>query len=427
MYINESEIGMILDIIDAAKDAGNTVSGKYDNDPDKKVKFKDNLKTFRGSISAQAKKLVMTFPVITSNTMDPKIANMVSKAIERKCVALLQMIFAANMICDNGVDSADEYINQFFTNLDLNKINVDDVINIMDKMGIKESYEFRKAVHELNESLKLPANHYEESLAEGSLQDFRLKKFGYSNERIISEASNGKGNALDGFEFVGKQPTGNRRLLDSDVKKANELVPSLLVVDYKVMKNGTAVPAQSIVGVKTRMIPVDSMEIVNKIYTKNKDKNNLTNFIRATTGEIHFVRDFLLAIDRAKIDAISRSRRGSVNPIWKALERRALKQKGNKTFAKANDAAPITSLVITQAEVDYLKKYYNISIENKAVAKEILDAYNLLALVIVDETIEVAKFLFDAEEWETLSFNSLEKEGDNGMYKKVINLMAKNR
>ena len=84
-------------------------------------------------------------------------------------------------------------------------------------------------------------------------------------------------------------------------------------------------------------------------------------------------------------------------------------------------------MVITQAEVDYLKKYYNISIENKAVAKEILDAYNLLALVIVDETIEVAKFLFDAEEWETLSFNSLEKEGDNGMYKKVINLMAKNR
>ena len=112
MYINESDIGMILDIIDAAKDAGNTVSGKYDNDPNKKVSITNNLKKFRGSISAQAKKLVMTFPVITSNTMDPKIASMVSKAIERKCVALLQMIFAANMICDNGIDSADEFINQ---------------------------------------------------------------------------------------------------------------------------------------------------------------------------------------------------------------------------------------------------------------------------------------------------------------------------
>ena len=425
MYINESDIGMILDIIDAAKDAGNTVSGKYDNDPNKKVSITNNLKKFRGSISAQAKKLVMTFPVITSNTMDPKIASMVSKAIERKCVALLQMIFAANMICDNGIDSADEFINQFFTNLDLNKINVDDVLNIMDRVGIKESYEFRKTVQELCESLKAPARYYEESLSETTLQDFRLKKFGYSDERIISEASGNNNN--NGFEFIGKQPTGNRRLLDSDVKKANELVPSLLVVDYKVMKGGTPVPAQSIVGIKTRMVPVDSMEIINKIYTKNKDKNNLTNFIRATTGEIHFVRDFLLAINRAKIDAISRSRRGSVNPIWKALERRALKQKGNKTFGKANDAAAITTLVITQAEVDYLKKYYNISIDNKAVAKEILDAYNLLALVIVDETIEVAKFLFDAEEWETLSFNSLEKEGDNGMYKKVINLMAKNR
>ena len=41
----------------------------------------DNMILRKGSISAQAKKLVMTFPVITSNTMDPKIANMATASI----------------------------------------------------------------------------------------------------------------------------------------------------------------------------------------------------------------------------------------------------------------------------------------------------------------------------------------------------------
>ena len=46
--------------------------------------------------------------------------------------------------------------------------------------------------------------------------------------------------------------------------------------------------------------------------------------------------------------------------------------------------------------------------------------------MVVDETIEVAKFLFDGDDtYETLSFNNLERESGDGMYKKVLNLMTK--
>ena len=73
-----------------------------------------------------------------------------------------------------------------------------------------------------------------------------------------------------------------------------------------------------------------------------------------------------------------------------------------------------------------LNKNYNINLHNTGVARNILQKYNLLSLVIVDETIEVCKFLFDGEEtYETLSFNNLERESDGGMYKKVLNLMSK--
>ena len=86
----------------------------------------------------------------------------------------------------------------------------------------------------------------------------------------------------------------------------------------------------------------------------------------------------------------------------------------------------ITSLVVTQDEADFLYKNYNIKIENIGTARNILQKYNLLSIVIVDESIEVVKFLFDGDDsFETLSFNNLERESGDGMYKKVINLMNK--
>jgi hypothetical protein len=93
-----------------------------------------------------------------------------------------------------------------------------------------------------------------------------------------------------------------------------------------------------------------------------------------------------------------------------------------------NDASPITTLVITQEEVDYLKKESGMNMDNVATANYILQAYNLMGLVIVDESTETAKFLFDGEFdlFDTLSYNSIEREnGDSNMYKKVINLMSK--
>ena len=56
-----------------------------------------------------------------------------------------------------------------------------------------------------------------------------------------------------------------------------------------------------------------------------------------------------------------------------------------------------------------------------------MDAYNLMAFVIVNEATECVKFLFDDgdHEYETLSFSHLERESADGSYKKVINLMTK--
>jgi hypothetical protein len=221
------------------------------------------------------------------------------------------------------------------------------------------------------------------------------------------------------------------QILDNDVKKANELVPMTMVVNFKYLnpETGRSVPLDNIViGVKARMIPVESEDIVNHVLTKLKDKNFVTQLIRATTREISFFKDFIFAVDNAKIEALANSKRGSANQMWKVLERRARMSRLKRFIGvRGNNCNAISTLVISQEEVDYVRKNYGTNLDSVKNIEAILDAYNLMCFVVVDESLETAKFLFDTGEgmFETLSFTSLEREASDNSYKKIINLMSK--
>lgn len=216
-------------------------------------------------------------------------------------------------------------------------------------------------------------------------------------------------------------------LQDNDVKKANELVSTILTVNYFVKDGDSYIPISILTGVKAKLYPIESSDIIERLTSKSKNSNTLHSFLRATTREISFVKDFLFAIDQAKIDAISQSKRGSSSKLWKILERRSTKSKLRRRLGMKNDASAITTMVVSQAEIEYIKKEYNIDLENPKEVRSILEGYNFLCFCIVDEVNEVAKFLFDTGEdlFENISFNNLERESSDGGYKKVINLMSK--
>ena len=112
--------------------------------------------------------------------------------------------------------------------------------------------------------------------------------------------------------------------------------------------------------------------------------------------------------------------------MWKVLENRSIKNNWNKLKRKGNDASAITTLVINQETVNIMKKEYNFDIENIRNARMIFDAYNLLGIIIADESIEVVKFLYVGNDsWEQLAYTYLEKETNDNSYKKIINLLSK--
>ena len=218
----------------------------------------------------------------------------------------------------------------------------------------------------------------------------------------------------------------------TDIKKANEMVPSMMVIQFtSVGADGQTIPIDTtaVIGVKARLHYVTSKDMMDRIATKNEDKNGLFNFIKATTRQISFWKDFVFAIDKAKLNAIASSGRGTSSPIWRLLENRALRSKIRRWTGSINDAAAISTLVITRDEAEYLKKEYNLDLSRPGAVYPIMNAYNIMCFVIVDEPLERIDFLFDdgTNQYETLSFMHLEREDGGGQYKKIINLLAKSR
>lgn len=220
----------------------------------------------------------------------------------------------------------------------------------------------------------------------------------------------------------------NKVVLNNEYKKANELQPTMMVINFMrhSEESGDSINT-AVIGIKAKIYPVSSADICNRISGKLDDKNVLTNFVRATTNEIAFFRDFLFAIDNAKMDAMSYGKKATSNKLWKVLERRSQKSKFRRSLRMYNDATAITTLVLSENDAEYLKKVHNVDILNVSKARKILDAYNFMCICVLNQSTEVASMLYDTgdDTYEMIPFSGLEREASDNSYKKMVNLLSK--
>lgn len=490
--IHETVLKDIVDLIGDAKDFlgdGEKMLGKNKNE------FK--------SLTRNANKLILVFPVLCTKGISIETASMITKAIEKYCVSLLQMLFASIQVNDTA--NLTDYISRFHSNISIgDKITVDDFVAFTDqlesaiqigdlKVTDRVVYEqFQQGIKEFNNVIKTTVNEYAlsnyachrtyngyetileyivtagpdgpngfnmyeddyddardnfmKSKAQGDelkrqFRDQRRKsRESISSEEPITREERRKLNTTNrrlSKSPVVSEPINTRgvdrrdkfisRLAENDVKKANELMPTKVMVDFYSTDAGEKLES-AIIGVKCKLYTVDSLELIERIATKYADTNWVRELVRASTGEISFWRDFVFALDRARVDALNASKKSSSAKMWKVLERRATKNRLSKWKANRADSSPITTLVVSQDEVEYLKKDYDINLENRKIAIKLMEAYNFMGLVIVDEPAEAASFIFDEgndAQYETMSFRNLERESDDKNYRKVINLMTK--
>ena len=430
------------------------------------------------SLARATSGLTLAFPVICTNTLPIETASMVAKAIERKNVTMLQMAFSAYNIT-NATDAV-AHISKFHQNLNLSKMDLDKFMDAMEMLG-ESSYIYPEEMRAIAEDCKRNLDYVlNDSINETSLLEYsEITRYG--QKKVIKEAKddnleydkmaqsdihhyekmrqsdnqfNSKMNQSD-RQFKDRQSQQQKfhddemdnenikqrqnavdsqrqqftaMLMQSDVKKANEMQPTMMLVNFYVndRDRDLNVAQQFVCGVKSKLYAVESSDIINKIITKHVDSDILLKLVKVSTREISFVKDFLLGLDEARLDALSKSRKGSASRIFKALERRAIKGKIRRSLRMENSAKAISALVISAEEAEELKKYENIDIYQPRTIVPIMEKLNLLYFVVVDTTAESVNIITDGEtEYESYSFTSLERESSDAAYKKVVNLITK--
>ena len=353
------------------------------------------------SIAKAASNLVLTFPVLVDESVSLNTAQILTRAIEGKALVMLQLLFSAisaQALKDN--DTAFDVIGRIHKNL--NSGDIEDYIQRMETMSTNESYE---ALDHLMKTIR------EENIA--------IDTYTF-NERYpapIDEAADTK-SMKDNI----KPSSGSSEIKDTDIKKVNNMMPSVLVLKLHNEKND--VTTNVAVGVKAKIQYVPQDEVIYRISSKNKDKNMLFNLIRSTTREISFLKDFVFALDKAKLDAIKIQK--SSNTVWKILERRAVRNRV-RTFNNDGGYGGIVSLVISADTLATLNKEYDFKATISEV-ENLISQYNLLSFFVADDVNERATYLFDdaSRQFTTVSYTALEKT-DSKDYKKIINLLVGQR
>lgn len=424
-YFHETIIRDIVDIVSGIKDA-------------KELGVANRKRSFKSAASATSN-LTLVFPVLISDSLSIESSGIVAKAIERKAASMMQMLFSA--LCIDSATDAIDYVKKFHTNLDTSRgITVDSLMDALDKFIIEPSIDesaVEKVANLKDQIIKTSAVEEDaknninytlpDSVSENSLNIYQFNR--NSNVPMVFTEYSPSGDERNFWDArKNAAEYGSKQLISTDVKKANELVPTMITIDF--VSNDGDIPigvSDVIIGIKAKLYPMSSLDMINRIKSKNQDRNGFNKFIRATTREISFFKDFLFAIDKAKVDALSQSRRGSSSKLWRVLERRSLKSKFRRSMSMTNDASAISTIVVSKEEVEYLKKMENINIEDPSIMRPIMESYNLMGVVIVDEAQEIASFMFDSGDdmYEQISFNNLEREATDGSYKKMINLMTK--
>ena len=402
------------------------------------------------SSAKAASKLIAVYPLLTSRSISMSTAQLVSKYIEQQGCYLLQIILQAYNATDaaNGI----EYLRNFHQNLDIGGAGLDAMAKAMnaymdtiinnankynnESVNINED-EFEVSAKDLREIMEALQNRerydiYDINLNPISINDYVVSEsmgtyrvsikpyteaVGLPNARNSSDYNTN--NNKDRYNSSG----GPTQLVDSNIRKLNNGVPSLLLVRFfNTISNQTT---QFIIGVKSLIVPVNSGEILRRIVNDDKDGKHLINLLRTISGE-KSVLDLVLGISTINDDIDSIKTKGTQSEIWQMLKNRGEAAKEAVKHGRINAASAITTVVLSQDDCDMLFREENIDITNPKIARHFMNTYNLMGIVICDDSIESMKYMSDNGNnmFEELAYSTLSRETED-QYKKIINLIDK--
>ena len=292
------------------------------------------------------------------------------------------------------------------------------------KRKANNSYNENKEQHRHEEEMNKIYNDrmkiYQKAQSERDKQDAENEKQQKEDQKSTSRDND--------WKDANRMHNNTAILKDQDIKKMNDALPSILIVKfYQKNSDGgvSGVATEFIIGIKSKVVPITTTEILRRIMNDNKDGQKFLKFMRVITGELK-ASDVLLGLSRITDDVKSYKVKGARGDIWTLLQNRAVAAKEQVRSGKHNDFSAITTVLISQQDADELYREENFDINDPKNAIHFMQSYNLMGFAIADDSNEVLHLLLDngSKNFEDISYRMLERETQDSTYKKLINRMA---
>lgn len=402
------------------------------------------------SLADASNKLIARFPVVCSSGISSKTMYLVTTALEMKYAVELKVVMQNMFTVDNTfANSATEYLNRFHTNDDTEEtvhsyprnanlyetaiIHPDYYMQRLDEQFGKPLYEaFNPKNYKPNKSNQ--KNNNSGNNNGGNNGGGNNTPNTPNNSNTTSGSSNNNNSNSNGKDktLAFQSHEFETKLMPTDVQKANAMQPTVISVNITTVnrnKDGeqiTSFNKSFDIGVKTRCIAVTSEEMVDNVVKAVKRNMTAFNFIKAVTGEISFLKDFVFMAGEIKDDYKDKG----YNTIWNRLRNRSMVSKIQNFLRSSNGIIPNTTFVISKEEAEYIKVVNNIDIMQVGTITDVIKQFFLCGVMIVDEANEVLHYIDDTmKNYETTNFAALSKiKGrDENSLKDVITLLKGNR
>jgi len=376
--------------------------------------IKDDIKSFKdmnkvtNGIKARARDLILQYPVLVSNTLSQETVSAVTRALEHDYANHMVLLISDQNL--DGGPSTSDYLKGFHNNV-LEPGNLPS--SVLNKVN-------GEILNETNQNL-----FNEMSLNDLTVNSVKMKLFnedtnqdskGRSAEAIAKMNIKKADNYDKEFEAKMKKmeleinDKKTAQLVNSDVRKLNDMSPTFVKGNISVMLPGASVAVEKPIHFAVKAVAhlLDSDEIVLNLSNNLNDPSLLVKFIEWTTGEKRLFTDLIMQKDDMKRLATSKGKGAHWFRKLSLMANNAKMRKswahiaskmpwGKKAVQLINDRVPIPtmSLVISKSEVDQIRAKTGIDLLRKeGDIRALMDRFYLLTFMIVDDATEMV-YLYD--------------------------------
>lgn len=388
------------------------------------------------SISEAASKYVMDYPVAVSGNLENiRDARSIAKQIELDCARFIILTSNLNPVLTQGRNVGDQ-LNAIVSgesynfkldngfSVEIKKATEDDIANgyeYCNSSNSFESYQGFKKTSSFIKSTEMDDN--DDGISSATDQDIK-EAVKETAPDPTDDTNNTTTNATVGG--TQKDPAIEYKfgIYERSLNELNKLGPTivrlnLIIPEAHGNNNSIEVP----IAVKASLQTLHPDDVKYIIKGADNATNVLHRFIKLTTGQIRFIRDFILGMDMASKD-VEREKSMKQYPFYRNLitARRKNKLKdlfnivgkldGKNAVKKTQKELPMCTIIVTDDDM-----YENTGIKltqhvrNPKYIRSLIDTYMLLGFGVVDQVNNMLYLYYAGEENPTVS--DMKKLGGN--------------